>query len=55
MRFRDAELDLTTRPATADERTEVWRTASSVHPGYTKYQERITGRDIRIFILEPPT
>ena len=54
VRYRDAERDLTTRPATEDERADVWSTASSVYPGYNKYQERITGRDIRIFILEPP-
>jgi len=53
VRYREAELDLTTRPATDDERTAVWNTASTVYPGYNKYQERITGRDVRIFVLEP--
>jgi len=31
----------------------VWTTASAVYPGYDKYQQRITGREIRIFVLEP--
>jgi deazaflavin-dependent oxidoreductase (nitroreductase family) len=53
VRYRDAELDLVVRPATDDERADVWKTASTVYPGYDKYQQRITGRDIRIFVLEP--
>ncbi len=53
VRYKDHELALTTRPATDEERAAVWSTASTVYPGYNKYQERITGRAIRIFILEP--
>jgi deazaflavin-dependent oxidoreductase (nitroreductase family) len=51
--YQDHELDVTARPATDDERAEVWRAASGVYPGYGKYQARITGREVRIFILEP--
>ncbi|MGZ4710096.1 MAG: nitroreductase/quinone reductase family protein [Acidimicrobiales bacterium] len=53
MRYRDVEIEASVRPATDDERAELWKTASTVYPGYDKYQERITGRDIRIFVLEP--
>ncbi len=52
VRYRDADLDGMVRPATDDERGGIWRTASTVYPGYDKYQQRITGRDIRIFVLE---
>src|SRR5690349_6139561 len=51
-RYREAEVDVTTRPATDEERRMIWKTASTVYPGYDKYQERITGRDIRIFVME---
>ena len=53
VRYRDAEFDGVVRPATADERPAIWETASTVYPGYDKYQQRITGRAIRIFVLEP--
>jgi deazaflavin-dependent oxidoreductase (nitroreductase family) len=52
VRYRDAEIDVTVRPATDAERAEVWRAASTVYPGYDKYQERITDRAVRIFVLE---
>ncbi|HEX5615629.1 MAG TPA: nitroreductase family deazaflavin-dependent oxidoreductase [Acidimicrobiia bacterium] len=50
--YRDAEVDARARPASAEERTEILRTAASIYPGYDKYQERITGRTIAVFILE---
>lgn len=53
VRYRDVEIEVEVRPASDDERAAVWKTASTVYPGYDKYQERITGRDIRIFVLEP--
>ncbi|MET0901597.1 MAG: nitroreductase family deazaflavin-dependent oxidoreductase [Acidimicrobiales bacterium] len=51
--YRGVERALTARPATDDERAEVWRAAANVYPGYDKYQQRISGREIRIFVLEP--
>ena len=53
VQYRDVERALTARPATDDERAEVWRAAAGVYPGYDKYQQRISGREIRIFVLEP--
>lgn len=41
------------RPATDAEREQVFAAAGSIYPGYDKYQERISGRTIRIFVLEP--
>lgn len=52
VRYRDHEVDVTARPATDEERDLVWKTASTVYGGYDKYQERITGREIRVFVLE---
>ena len=41
------------RPATEAERDEIWQVADGVYGGYAKYQQRITGRQIRLFVLEP--
>ena len=51
--FHDRAVAAVARPATDDERTAVFRDAAVIYPGYDKYQERITGRTIRIFVLEP--
>ena len=51
--YRDVEIAVTARPATEDERRQAWDQARSVYPGYAKYRQRIEGREIRIFVLEP--
>jgi deazaflavin-dependent oxidoreductase (nitroreductase family) len=51
--YRAAEVAVQARPATPTERDEVFRAAAAIYPGYDRYQERITGRAIRIFVLEP--
>jgi deazaflavin-dependent oxidoreductase (nitroreductase family) len=51
--YHGTTLDVRARPATEAERSEIWETAAGVYGGYTKYQQRITGRDIRLFVLEP--
>jgi deazaflavin-dependent oxidoreductase (nitroreductase family) len=51
--YRDAELRVRARPATERERDEVWAASAGIYPGYTSYRERITGREVRIFVLEP--
>lgn len=53
VRFGDQDVTVTARPATDDERAEVWDRSRGIYGGYDKYQERITGRTIRIFVLEP--
>ena len=40
------------RPASEQERTDVLAASASVYGGYLKYLERISGRDVRIFVLE---
>lgn len=49
----DKRAAVLARPATDAEREQVFRDAGAIYPGYDKYQERITGRTIRIFVLEP--
>lgn len=41
------------RPASASEFTEVLANSAGIYSGYLKYQQRITGRRLRIFVLEP--
>ena len=41
------------RPASDTERKRVLAAAATVYGGYLKYQQRITGRTLRIFLLEP--
>jgi deazaflavin-dependent oxidoreductase (nitroreductase family) len=41
------------RPASDREREQVLAAAATVYGGYLKYQQRITGRTLRIFLLEP--
>ena len=50
---RGITRDVVARPATEDEREEVLANSTGVYSGYVKYQQRITGRQLRIFVLEP--
>lgn len=50
---RGTTREVIARPATEDERAQVMRNAASVYGGYQKYQQRITHRRLRIFVLEP--
>jgi len=39
--------------ATDDEFDVAFTAAAKVYPGYDKYRERISGRRIRVFVLQP--
>ena len=47
-----ARCEVVAREATETERAAVMSSSANVYGGYQKYQERITGRRVRIFILE---
>ncbi len=51
--YRARRLELRACPATDAQRFAVWEAAAGLYGGYDKYQERIKGREIRIFVLEP--
>ena len=51
--YKDAELAVRARPATDAERDAVWSASKAIYPGYVKYRERISGREVGIFVLEP--
>jgi deazaflavin-dependent oxidoreductase (nitroreductase family) len=53
VQFGERRCEVVARPATADERAEVWAASAGVYGGYRTYRERVTGREIRIFVLEP--
>jgi deazaflavin-dependent oxidoreductase (nitroreductase family) len=50
--FRSASREVVARPATEPETEQVMVTASAVYGGYSKYRQRITGRRVRIFVLD---
>lgn len=51
--YRDRSRAVVARAATPAEAEQVMRTAEGLYVGYRKYRERITGRRVRIFVLEP--
>ena len=51
--FRDREVEVVARAATEAERAQVLATAATIYVGYPKYLARISGRTVRIFVLEP--
>ena len=52
---RHRAVPVVARPATEPERAQVLDRAGQVYLGYPKYLGRISGRTVRIFILEPTT
>lgn len=51
--FKRRGLDVVARPASDEEMTAVFAASREYYGGYAKYQQRITERRVRAFILEP--
>lgn len=51
VRFRTATAAVVARPATDAERVQVMARSAGIYGGYEKYQQRISGREVRIFVL----
>lgn len=51
--YRGQRARAVARPATEAEEAAVWQAAAGIYGGYEKYQQRISGRSIRVFVLEP--
>jgi deazaflavin-dependent oxidoreductase (nitroreductase family) len=51
--FKSHGLDVVARAATEEEITRIFATSREYYGGYAKYQQRITGRRVRAFVLEP--
>jgi deazaflavin-dependent oxidoreductase (nitroreductase family) len=45
--------EVVAREATEEERSRILAASRSIYGGYAKYQQRITGRRLRMFVLEP--
>jgi deazaflavin-dependent oxidoreductase (nitroreductase family) len=52
---RDVTLAVVARPADEWEREDILARAGEVYIGYPKYLRRITGRRVRVFVLERPS
>ncbi len=50
--YRARTIEASARPANEDEKSRVLAGSAQVYGGYLKYQQRITGRRLRIFLLE---
>lgn len=50
--YRDTSVDALAVRADAEQQAEVLTRSESLYPGYREYQKRITGRTLRIFILQ---
>lgn len=53
VRFRGAVRDVVARPADERERSTVMANAAGIYGGYLRYQSRISGRTVRVLVLEP--
>ena len=51
--YRGKTMPAVARSATPTEQAEVMANSASVYGGYAKYLQRINGRRVRIFVLEP--
>jgi deazaflavin-dependent oxidoreductase (nitroreductase family) len=49
---RGVTADVFARPASPSEAARILADSASVYAGYQRYQDRITGRTVRIFVLE---
>lgn len=48
----EVTVEFLARPADEDEREEILESAARIYRGYDKYRERVTGRVVRVFVLE---
>lgn len=53
VQFKDRGIDVVARAADDTEVAAIFERSREVYGGYAKYQQRITGRRVRAFILEP--
>jgi deazaflavin-dependent oxidoreductase (nitroreductase family) len=51
--YRGTTLEVVARPATEDEVAEALASSAGIYGGYEQYRKRITGRRVRVFVLEP--
>ena len=52
--YHGRTLAVRARPATDAERAVVMERSRGIYGGYEKYQQRIAGRRVRVFVVERP-
>ena len=50
--FEERSLEVVARPATEEERAQIFARAERIYRGYAVYPQRIHGRRVRVFVLE---
>ena len=53
VQWRSATVDVTARPATADETERAFEAATKIYRDFPEYRKRASHREIQVFILEP--
>lgn len=53
MTYGDRSIGVIARRADREETELALVAAAHVYPGYDKYRERITGREVKVFVLTP--
>ena len=51
--FRDRSAVAQARVTSGSESDRIWEHGTEVYPGFTKYRQRVSHRDVRVFVLEP--
>ena len=51
VRVKGERYPVTARPATAEEREQIWPQAVRIYPGYDTYLDRVGNREVPIFVL----
>jgi deazaflavin-dependent oxidoreductase (nitroreductase family) len=51
--YKGRRIEVVARPATNAEQADVMTRSERIYGGYAKYRQRISGRRVRIFVLEP--
>lgn len=50
--YRGRTVRVLARPATPQEAARIWPLAAAAYPGYAVYRDRITDREVRLFVLQ---
>ena len=50
--FEDKSVPVTARRAKPEEADRIWDMAARRYPGYARYRERITNREVMLFVLD---
>jgi deazaflavin-dependent oxidoreductase (nitroreductase family) len=53
VRWRNRSAQVLARPASDEEAEQIWALGTDIYAGFQTYRQRITGRRVRIFVLEP--